>query len=716
MEPSLLLMTPRYASPEQAQGKPLGVGSDVFSLSTLLYRLLTGVLPYPIEDASPLEAARMINEKEPRLPSEVAPPEISPKLRGDLDLILLQGLRKDPTRRYRTVAALMEDIERYLASRPVLAHRDSLRYRAAKFLRRNWIASAATAMVLLAITLSVVLVLRSAATAHRERASAERSAHVAEQQTVAADTAAVVAERERNSAQRSATEAERQRATAERERNNAEAAERNAERQRMAAQQSATEAEASATEAKKQRATSEQHLAEMTKLSSALVDKFVPELYEIPGTLGARTRMLSTLSTYLEGVVKSSGDNPEIRSQLASSYYSMAVQQGANGGPSLNDEEGAMRSFRAALALMMPDYNQHPDNARAAYRVAVVEEAMSSPSVEQGRPQEAIDILNRAWARFQPTYKEGPSRRWRSLAYLCVLQASNYGLDDQWSMLDPDAAMEWVDRGIDVMDQLSKSDPVLAKTHDFQNTVSHLQFIRGNLLEALGRDAEAAAIYEHEIPAIAALRSEQDLTANIGWWMLTQQYAQMLIRNGELAHASAISEPMRPTRHRATAETADPLWDKKEEARQAGWMAEVDLRNAHLEQGMQEMNLSLAASRETLAKAPWRTSLIIPHLHHLMRFAENPGVPAATQRAMYLEALPLAAAYTAKHPEVLSSQADEAQIHAGLARIAAKDSDAKTQREEMAKADAALRPLLVQRPHVAQLHEVARQLEALRRP
>lgn len=173
-QPSVMLMTPRYASPEQAAGGPLGVASDVFSLTTLLYKLLTGVLPYPIEDATPLESARMIREREAILPSKAASPYVAPLLRGDLDVILMQGLRKEPGRRYPTVATLRDDVERYLESRPVLAHRDSFGYRANKFLRRNWIAVTATAAVVLVLLASMIFVVRSERRARRDRAAAER--------------------------------------------------------------------------------------------------------------------------------------------------------------------------------------------------------------------------------------------------------------------------------------------------------------------------------------------------------------------------------------------------------------------------------------------------------------------------------------------------------------------------------------------------------------
>ena len=173
-EVTMRLLTPRYASPEQAAGAPLGVASDVFSLATLLYKLLTGRLPYPIEDASPLDAAQMLRDRPPMLPSAAAPPKWCEALCGDLDMILLQALRKEPERRYPTVAALAEDVERHLQSEPVHAHADTIRYRTGKFLRRNRVAAAVSALAALVVVVSGIAVVRSAVVARRERATAER--------------------------------------------------------------------------------------------------------------------------------------------------------------------------------------------------------------------------------------------------------------------------------------------------------------------------------------------------------------------------------------------------------------------------------------------------------------------------------------------------------------------------------------------------------------
>lgn len=176
-EATVRLLTPRYASPEQASGRSLGVGSDIFSLATLLYRLLTGVLPYPLEDAAPLEAAQIIREVAPMPPSQAASPAVRPQLVGDLDTILLQALRKEPERRYPTVSAFAQDIQRHLESKPVHAHADSFRYRASKFVRRNLVAVAATGVTAVALVASGVAIVHSAVLARRaERVAVQQRA------------------------------------------------------------------------------------------------------------------------------------------------------------------------------------------------------------------------------------------------------------------------------------------------------------------------------------------------------------------------------------------------------------------------------------------------------------------------------------------------------------------------------------------------------------
>jgi tetratricopeptide (TPR) repeat protein len=182
----LHLMTPEYASPEQVRGQTVTTATDVYSMGVVLYQLLAGQKPYRLKTRTPEEISRAILEQELQRPSSVAAtPSSSPlsqrrrrrrrnELRGDLDNIALMALRKEPERRYQSVEQFSEDIRRHLEERPVLARKDTMDYRAAKFARRNKTALAAAALVLFILVGGIIATSREAQIATREKARAER--------------------------------------------------------------------------------------------------------------------------------------------------------------------------------------------------------------------------------------------------------------------------------------------------------------------------------------------------------------------------------------------------------------------------------------------------------------------------------------------------------------------------------------------------------------
>jgi non-specific serine/threonine protein kinase/serine/threonine-protein kinase len=195
------VMTPEYASPEQVRGEPITTATDVYLLGILLYELLTGHRPYRFTTRRPDELLKVICEQQPERPSTVIgrvvdasphagstkltpelvsqtregqPQKLRRRLSGDLDNIVMKALQKDPTRRYGSVEQFSEDVSRHLAGLPVMARKDTLSYRAAKFVRRHRAGVGAAVLLTLSLLGGLFATLWQARVARIERARAER--------------------------------------------------------------------------------------------------------------------------------------------------------------------------------------------------------------------------------------------------------------------------------------------------------------------------------------------------------------------------------------------------------------------------------------------------------------------------------------------------------------------------------------------------------------
>ena len=145
-----IIGTPEYMSPEQAEGLGADVRTDIYSLGAVLYELLAGVPPI---DSKALRAQGPQGLASAMQAASVAAPSrhVPGGLRRELDWITLKCLEREPQRRYSTVAALADDLERYLAGDRVQAGPPAKLYRAARWCVKHRV----VLLAIVAVTLSV---------------------------------------------------------------------------------------------------------------------------------------------------------------------------------------------------------------------------------------------------------------------------------------------------------------------------------------------------------------------------------------------------------------------------------------------------------------------------------------------------------------------------------------------------------------------------------
>ena len=186
---TMIALTPAYASPEQIQRDVITTSSDIYSLGVLLYELICGQRPYELGTLTPSQAEQLVCDTVPPLPSQLVardkrPRQVVRALQGDLDVITMKALRKEPHRRYGSVQELSEDVHRYLRRLPIRARADSLAYRVRKFVGRNRWGVIAAGVIVLSLIGGIVTTSWQATRARQQAARAEalqvRAEHINE--------------------------------------------------------------------------------------------------------------------------------------------------------------------------------------------------------------------------------------------------------------------------------------------------------------------------------------------------------------------------------------------------------------------------------------------------------------------------------------------------------------------------------------------------------
>lgn len=111
----VVIGTPRYMSPEQIQNQPVDPRTDIYCLGVVMYELLCGYHPFDADSISAL-FYKIIME------SPAAPRDIDPSVPPGLDRICRKAMQRDPSERYESATALVDELLSYLQTNPAFGN------------------------------------------------------------------------------------------------------------------------------------------------------------------------------------------------------------------------------------------------------------------------------------------------------------------------------------------------------------------------------------------------------------------------------------------------------------------------------------------------------------------------------------------------------------------------------------------------------------------
>ena len=165
--------TPAYLAPEALLADPahVDVRADVRALGVILFELVHGALPESLRGDNPLQVLRALRNERFASPHDRA-------THRDLTAIIARATAIDPVDRYRTAAALVDDLRAFLAHRPVDARPRGAVGRTMLAARRNPLAATLTALTFIALVSATAI---SASYALYARTAAIEAGALAEQ-------------------------------------------------------------------------------------------------------------------------------------------------------------------------------------------------------------------------------------------------------------------------------------------------------------------------------------------------------------------------------------------------------------------------------------------------------------------------------------------------------------------------------------------------------
>ena len=336
--PGAIIGTPAYLAPELTRGHEFATSaSDVYSLGAILYELLTGAPPF--QGDTPLETIQLV-----AVNAVKAPRKVNAAVPRDLETVCLKCLETDPGKRYPSADKLAEDLERFLAHRPISARPTGALTRFARWCRRQPVVAGLSAALVLAVLIGLPLIVWNWQRAVEQEQLAKQRLGEVQQQRDRADEALGEAQQER-------------------------------------------------ARANEGFGLAHSAVADIFRLLSE------DDWDKLPGSEQSKKRLLENGLKYHRAFVERHRDDPKLRREVARAMFQRALIA-TRIGP-LNE---AVESYRAAIALLRTLTKEHPDEgalrellARSLVNYGIALNALN-------RIDEAItahEEAGRVWAELQ---------------------------------------------------------------------------------------------------------------------------------------------------------------------------------------------------------------------------------------------------------------------------------------------------------------------------
>ncbi len=154
---------------------------------------------------------------------------------------------------------------------------------------------------------------------------------------------------------------------------------------------------------------SDRRFEQVRTLAHSLVYELDPALEKISGATSARKLLVGKAVTYLNGLSKEAGGDPELQEEIASSYEHLGNVQGSPAFSNLGDIQGALASYRNALVIRRSLAARNSENAKAQDNLATSLHRFALADSAAGHLEDALNLQREELTIRMKLYEVEPS-------------------------------------------------------------------------------------------------------------------------------------------------------------------------------------------------------------------------------------------------------------------------------------------------------------------